>query len=106
MERDEKGHFIKGNGGGPGRPKRPKEEKYWRILLTSVSTDDWRAIVAKAVEQAKRGDSIARKWLADYLIGPPVERKEVTGADGSALLIQVMYDDYPNQDAETAPGPG
>jgi hypothetical protein len=90
VERDKQGHFIKGNGGGPGRPKRPKEEKYWRILLTSVSADDWRAIVDKAVEQAKRGDAVARKWLADYLVGPPVERKEITGADGKALRIEIV----------------
>ena len=25
----------------------------------------------KAVDQAKRGDGVARKWLADYLIGEP-----------------------------------
>jgi len=89
-----------------GRPKKAKEEQYYRIMTTACTVSDWEAIVKKAVEQAKRGDGTARKWLADYIIGPPIERKEITGENGGALKIQVIYDDYPNQDAPTAPGPG
>jgi len=46
------------------------------------------------------------KWIYNHIDGPPPERKEITGKDGGALRIQVVYDDYPNQDAPTAPGPG
>jgi hypothetical protein len=33
--------------------------------------ESWRAIIAKAVEQARDGDPKAREWLADYLLGKP-----------------------------------
>lgn len=93
MTRDEHGRFIKGVTGNPkGRPKRQQEEMYYRILMTACSADDWTLIVNRAVADAKRGDAVARKWLADYLIGPPIERKEITGADGNAVVLTVVYD--------------
>ena len=30
--------------------------------------DDWRAIIAVAIEQAKAGDSAARDWLGRYVL--------------------------------------
>jgi hypothetical protein len=92
-ERDENGKFVKGNPGGPGRPKKEREQKFYDLTLSAVTFDDWKAIVRKAVDQAKRGDQQARKWLSDYLIGPPVQRQEVTGADGDALVIRVTLKD-------------
>ena len=47
----------------------------------------------KAADQAERGDAVARKWLSDNLIGVPVQKQEVSGADGSALEIIVRYAD-------------
>jgi hypothetical protein len=89
--RDEKGRFIKGSSGNAsGRAPRVREERYYEILRQSVSEDDWKAIIVKAISQAKHGDQQARKWIADYLIGPPIERKEVTGADGNALQIIIV----------------
>jgi hypothetical protein len=94
MTRDDKGRFPKGVSGNPkGRPKREREVEYYRVLETSVSRADWETIVVKAVDQAKRGDAVARKWLADYLIGPPIERKEHTGADGGAIIVSLIGDD-------------
>lgn len=91
-DRDKNGRFTKGYKGGPGRPPRETEESYRAILLDEVSPDDWRLIVRKAKEQAKKGDTSARKFLADYLIGPPVERKEISGADGGPIFIDVGED--------------
>jgi len=46
--------------------------------LTEVVTPEvWVAIVKRAVEDAKQGDARARAWLADYLIGRPVERQVI-----------------------------
>jgi len=91
--RTEKGQFAKGASGNPaGRPPKEREEKYHAILLSRVTFADWERIIDKAVEQAKRGDSNARKWIADYLVGPPVQRQEVTGADGGPLLIDIGED--------------
>lgn len=87
VARDETGKFAKGNEGGPGRPKKEREERFYEITLTAVTYEDWKAIVTKAVTDAKRGDAVARKWLADYLMGPPVQRQELTGKDGAAIEV-------------------
>lgn len=102
-ERDEKGHFVKGNSGNPtGRAPREREERYYSIMMQTVTFADWERIIAKAVDQARKGDSVARKWLSDYLIGPPIERKEITGADGEPIKIKgyvsVNPDDWENCD--------
>lgn len=88
--RDKKGRFTNGNGGGPGRPSKKREERYYEIAMSSCTYKDWRAIWKKAVEQAVEGDATARKFVADYLLGPPVQRQEITGADGADLAIRVI----------------
>jgi hypothetical protein len=83
QERDANGRFVKGNSvakgnkGGPGRPKRKREERYYEILVSAVTFEDWRAIVKKAADQARRGDATARKWLADYIVGVPEQTQNV-----------------------------
>lgn len=48
------------------------------ITLSTVTYTDWREIIQKAVSQAKHGNANARKFLADYLLGPPNQRVDVT----------------------------
>lgn len=71
--RDGQGRFAPGNGGGPGRPRRDVESRYMAALGDSVSLNDWREIVCRAVQDAKDGDSKSRDWLARFLLGsaPP-----------------------------------
>jgi len=72
MTRDDKGRFVKGNSGNPnGRPPKEREERYYEITMTACTYKDWGAIVKRAVQDAKRGDAAARKWLSDYLVGAP-----------------------------------
>jgi len=86
--RDEKGKFVKGSSGNPnGRPKRAREEKYYEILINSVTFQDWAQIVRKAADQARRGDGMARKWLADYLVGQPEQDHNLD----ATLEILVKY---------------
>ena len=92
-ERDENGKFLKGHSGGPGRPKKERELRFYEITLAAVTFEDWKAIIEKAVTQAKKGDSVARKFLADYLMGQPIQRLEHTGADGGGMIIRVEYAD-------------
>ena len=87
-ERDGQGRFVNGNGGGPGRPSKKREERFLEITLAACTFTDWKVIVKKAVEQARRGNPTARKWLSDYLIGPPTQKNEITGADGGPVVIR------------------
>lgn len=82
--RDEHGRYIKGHKSNGGRKPRAVEESYLDIMLGEVSPEDWRRITAKAKEQAMRGDAVARKWLSDYIIGPPIQRTDIT-TDGEPL---------------------
>ena len=91
-KRDENGRFIKGHTGNPnGRAPKAREERYYDITMTACTYKDWEAIIKKAVDQARRGDAQARKWLGDYLIGAPVQRIEQTGKDGEALKVIIEY---------------
>ena len=56
----------------------------------SKEKGNWKAIVGKAIAQAKKGDPVARKWLSDYLMGQPVQRSEITGADGGAIDQRIV----------------
>jgi len=73
IARDEKGRFVKGASGNPqGRLPKEIEQTYLQVCESTCPFDVWREIVAKAVEQAKRGDARARQWLSDYLMGKPI----------------------------------
>ena len=78
MKRDTNGRFIKGHSGNPnGRSKKDVERDYMDATIRSVSIDDWEAIVTKAIAQAKKGDTAARKWLGDNLVGLPTQHVDM-----------------------------
>ena len=84
-ERDEHGRFVKGVSGNPGgRPSR--DARFLEITMETVTYASWKKIIKKAMDQAEKGNPTARKFLADYILGPPVQRQEVTGADGRDLI--------------------
>lgn len=88
--RDDKGRFIKGHSGNPGgRPI--NQTKYLKKLDTAMKITDWREIVEKAIEQAKRGDSRAREWLSSYLMGKPTQPMDIT-SDGERIGNPVPLD--------------
>lgn len=88
-ERDENGRFVKGYSGGPGRPKKEREIRFYEVTLSAVSLDTWKEIVRKASDQARRGDAQARKWLGDYLVGPAIQRIEASGLDGKPIQVDM-----------------
>jgi len=91
VPRDDKGRFPKGISGNPtGRKKRQVEDDFMRLLTGAVTRDDWIEICIKAVRQARSGDPVARKWLADYLIGSPVQRMEHSGKDGDVIKVTLV----------------
>jgi len=53
--------------------------RYYEITVSTCTFADWARIVQKAVQQALRGDAVARKFLADYLVGTPEQNINITG---------------------------
>ena len=98
--RDGKGRFTKGNSGGPGRPKRTKEEKYLTSMVRCVKLKDWRDIVERAVADAKDGDAKAREWLSNYLLGKPSQELKVKGETDLRILLEWDDAESYNQAAE------
>ena len=90
--RDDKGRFVPGQTGNPsGRPPKKREERFLEITLSTITYKDWEEIVKKARQQAKMGDATARKWLSDYLIGPPTQRIENIGE--AYINVRLVDDD-------------
>jgi hypothetical protein len=82
--------FQKGKSGNPGgRPAH--QTKYLKSLVRLVKSDDWKAVIVKAIEQAKRGDKAARDFLADYCLGKPVQ--PVDANVDAIVRFLVEYDD-------------
>ena len=88
VTRRQNGTFEKGHRGYGGRPPRAVEEKYLKRLSAKVSIQEWDAIVAKAMEQAKEGDYRAREWLSKYLLPQRLDISQP--AMDLALLIDHM----------------
>ena len=68
-DRDDKGRFLPGHPGGPGRPRRAVELEYLAILADGVPLRRWKKIIARAVADAEAGDPKARRWLGELLMG-------------------------------------
>jgi hypothetical protein len=82
--------FKPGKSGNPnGRPKKSIEEVYTRSIYTAVTPEDLKEIAAMLAKAAKRGDVQAAKLLLSYIVGVPVQRNEITGADGGTVKISV-----------------
>jgi hypothetical protein len=92
------GGFRKGDPGGPGRPRRSIERKYLEAVGDEVPMPEWRAVVRRALADAKAGDHQARSWLSKHLIGDSplnlvelvdkleAEIERLRGADTKAAL--------------------
>jgi hypothetical protein len=48
---------------------RRTEADYMGVLLDAISLEEWREVVNATVAAAKAGDSTARAWLSQYLVG-------------------------------------
>jgi hypothetical protein len=89
--------MANGRGGrrpGAGRKRKADELELMNLLNTAWPLAERRAAIERLVEISKSGiNSIdAIKLLFAYAYGRPVERKEITGADGGAL--EVTFIDY------------
>lgn len=101
--------FIKGTDN-----HRRTEGDYMGVLLDTVTLDDWRDVVAGALQLAKDGDSQARAWLAQYLVGKPEAKaptpltvvvQQLNGADPvvERLTNKTVHSlRFPEEDWETS----
>ena len=90
---DKNGKFAKGNPGGPGRPRKEREDKFYEVAISAVTLKDWKEVILRAVAQAKRGDTAARKFLADYLMGTPIQKIAPVTPDGENPYMAMDKDD-------------
>jgi len=68
-DRNDKGHFVKGNSIAKkgGRPPKKVEAKYLDAMIGAVPLDRWRNVIAKALEDAEGDDARARNWARTWL---------------------------------------
>lgn len=87
-ERDPKtGKFVKGNPGGPGRPR--GERQYLDAMINAVSLEAWEGATRKMLVLALKGDVQAYKAVVPYLVGLPVQKLQLSSAD-AALLADLL----------------
>lgn len=101
-DRDANGRYIKGHTGNPsGRAPKAREERYYEITVNTVNFEDWKLIVEKARDQAKKGDPVARKWLADYLVGVPDQNLNINALMSWPDFVKGAGSDNPDPGAST-----
>ncbi len=69
--RDSQGRFTPNNTFGKGNPHAKRVQEVRSALMSAVTDEDVKAIVAKMVERAKNGDVAAAKEVLDRLVGRP-----------------------------------
>jgi hypothetical protein len=79
IKRDpETGRFMKGTGGGPGRPPKKREEKYLERFRRAVTLKEFEEASQVLVNKAIEGDINAIKLLFQYALGNPKQVVEAS----------------------------
>jgi hypothetical protein len=85
------GRFVKGGLPGPGRPKGARAPSDYLVRLKDkVPFETWDAVCDKAIAQALDGDARAREWLANYLIGRPLQAVALAEPVGSGVTLSMF----------------
>lgn len=89
--RKQNGQFDKGNNlaRNGGRKPNKHEQEVRAALKKAIPPDEVLGYLADAVKR-RQGWAIAL-YLA-YFYGKPIERQEITGADGGALIVEYVND--------------
>ena len=94
-DRDENGHFRKGNRGGPGNPFARQIARLRKALLEAVCEADLVEVIEMLKRKAKEGDVAAAKLLLSYSIGKPVDPPNPDTLDLEEFSILVKNHDVP-----------
>lgn len=92
--------------GRSGRKSKAEEAGVAELIDSAVTPADWRAIFKVAAGKARRGDTNAARFVAEFRFGKPHQSIALQGG-GGPIVVQVVYDDEPAPDSSTpAPAPG
>ena len=86
--------FGLGNQGGR-RTMTAHMNRFLDVLVEQVTDGDLLAITRKVIDQAKKGQPEARRFLYEYVVGKPTQRQEVASSD-LADLLRRWQDDLPH----------
>jgi hypothetical protein len=87
-ERDTLGRFVRGHGGGPGRPRNPYARKcaqLRKVFVESISVGDVKRVARKLVELAAHGDPIGLRLFAAML--GPLKAVDPDATDADELAV-------------------
>jgi len=112
MVRDDHGRFLRGGGGGPGRPKKSIEEQYAECIKRALSAKDVIDVFHRMLAAAKKGDVSAGKLVLSYTLGLPADSvvearlAMLERGEPQRMQIDVVYEDGLKalKDDETAKG--
>ena len=106
-EREQNGRFGKGNqaakGNNGGRPRRSVEERCIARLANIMTDEELDKLLNTGLSTAQSGDAAWAKLILNYLVGLPIERKEISGPDGGPVemavkgYVSISPDDWPTE---------
>lgn len=91
QQRNDQGRFMVGNRYGKGRPPRATEAGYLAVLMQACDLETWKRVVNRAIEDAQAGDTAARAWLGNYLLGAPKAPAPTT----TTVIVQQLLGEDP-----------
>jgi hypothetical protein len=84
------GKFLIGNNASEGHGSRPRKIKDTLLeRLIDATGGEWDGINAAMIKQAKKGNVQAARYLAEYAIGKPTQKVELSAGD-NALLDKLL----------------
>jgi hypothetical protein len=78
------GQFLKGNKGGPGRPRNPWTRILVRrraVLLATIDDDHFAGLIKRLWDNAMGGDMAAARLILEFCCGKPTAAPDMDGLD-------------------------